>query len=176
MQAMTPSRPYFVRAIFDWVVDNECTPYLSVFAGFPTVDVPIEFVEDEHITLNISPSAVVDFHFDNEAISFKARFSGVSRTIYVPMGAIVGLFAKENGQGMGFPDEIFYQEQAESLSAPLQGESDVSHAKPSSVAKEKSNAKESSDAKVKGSDEAKEGKKENKSGAKGKVSHLKIIK
>ncbi len=115
MAAMTPSRPYFVRAIFDWVVDNNCTPYLSVFAGFPTVEVPLEFVEDDHITLNISPSAVIDFHFDNDAISFKARFSGVSRSLYIPMGAIVGLFAKENGHGMGFPEEPFYIEQAESL-------------------------------------------------------------
>ncbi|MCK5880785.1 MAG: ClpXP protease specificity-enhancing factor [Sinobacterium sp.] len=105
MDAMTSSKPYFVRAVFDWIVDNNCTPYLSVFAGFPDVEVPVDFVVDEHITLNISPTAVVDFHFDDEAISFKARFSGVSRTLYIPMAAIVGLFAKENGHGMGFPEE-----------------------------------------------------------------------
>ena len=81
MDTMTPSRPYFVRAIFDWVVDNNCTPYLSVFAGFPTVEVPLEFVEDDHITLNISPSAVVDFHLDNDAISFKEVMREISPPI-----------------------------------------------------------------------------------------------
>ena len=117
MEAMTPSRPFFVRAIFDWLIENECTPYISVFAGFPATQVPLEFVEDEHITLNISPTAVADFHFDNESISFKARFSGTSRQIVIPMGAITGMFAKENGHGMGFPDEPFYEKQTEGLAA-----------------------------------------------------------
>jgi stringent starvation protein B len=169
MQAMTPSRPYFVRAIFDWVVDNDCTPYLSVFAGFPTVDVPLEFIEDEHITLNISPSAVVDFHFDNEAISFKARFSGVSRTLYIPMGSIVGLFAKENGQGMGFPDEVFYQEQAESLSIAAD-----EPPKPSSLATVMPHESEPELAKDKASEGVQATQKEKKPS--NKVSHLKIIK
>ena len=167
MDAMTPSRPYFVRAIYDWVVDNECTPYLSVFAGFPTVDVPLEFVEDDHITLNLSPSAVVDFHFDNDSISFKARFSGVSRTLYIPMGAIVGLFAKENGHGMGFPDEPFYQAQAEQLAAFDGSELSVNDKPVLSVAKlDTVSALPKSDATA-GSLEKK---------SKKKVSHLKVIK
>jgi stringent starvation protein B len=184
MESMTPSRPYFVRAIFDWVVDNECTPYLSVFAGFPGVDVPLEFVEDEHITLNISPSAVVDFHFDNEAISFKARFSGVSRSLFIPMGAIVGLFAKENGQGMGFPDELFYQEQAEALSAAIdaKAQSEVVVSEPSALkmAKPSDNDQQSVPVKAKttdgDTDKAKEPTPVKTTKKASKVSHLKIIK
>jgi stringent starvation protein B len=179
---MTPSRPYFVRAIFDWVVDNECTPYLSVFAGFPGVDVPLEFVEDEHITLNVSPSAVVDFHFDNDAISFKARFSGVSRSLFIPMGSIVGLFAKENGQGMGFPDELFYQEQAEALSAAIdaksQGEVVASEPLALKIAKpsDKDEQSESVKAKTTDSDKAKDPLPDKTTKIGSKVSHLKIIK
>jgi stringent starvation protein B len=105
---MTPSRPYFLRAVFDWLLDNGCTPFLAVNADFPAVEVPAEFIEDGQITLNISPSAVANFHMDNEFIMFNARFSGVSRSITVPIGAVLGIFAKENGQGMAFPDEPAY--------------------------------------------------------------------
>ena len=171
MEAMTPSRPYFVRAIFDWVVDNNCTPYLSVFAGFPTVEVPLEFVEDDHITLNISPSAVIDFHFDNDAISFKARFSGVSRGLYIPMGAIVGLFAKENGHGMGFPDEPFYEAQAENLAEDVGAEKDTVK-QPLGVVPES----EVSELDAGGKDEDTSGKGKPEKPKKSNVSHLKVIK
>lgn len=110
MDVMTPSRPYFVRALYDWILDNDCTPYLSVMADYPETVVPLEYVEDGVITLNVSASAVADFFADNDAISFKARFSGVSMTVYVPMGAVLGLYARETGQGMAFPEEPVYTE------------------------------------------------------------------
>ena len=110
---MSPSRPYFVEAIFNWILDNELTPFLSVHADFPGTLVPQAYVEDGQITLNISPSAVNQFFMDKQAISFSARFSGIAQEIYIPMGAIVGLYARENGHGMAFPDEPFYLQQVE---------------------------------------------------------------
>ncbi len=107
---MTPTRPYFLRAIYDWIVDNGCTPYLAVFADAPGVQVPVEYVENGEITLNIAPSAVANWSLDNQQLSFSARFSGVSQDIFVPISAILGIFAKENGQGMAFPEEPEYDQ------------------------------------------------------------------
>lgn len=107
---MTPTRPYFLRAIYDWIVDNECTPYLAVYADAPDVEVPREYVENGEITLNISPSAVADFHMDNDFVMFNARFNGISQSISVPIAAVLGVFAKENGQGMAFPEEPGYEQ------------------------------------------------------------------
>lgn len=125
---MTPTRPYFLRAIFEWIVDNECTPYLAVNADMLGVNVPREYVENGEITLNISPSAVMDFHMDNEFVLFNARFSGVSHEIIVPIAAVLGVFAKENGQGMAFPEEPAYVESEDSgvveLAAVEKGDGD----------------------------------------------------
>ena len=107
---MTPTRPYFLRAIYDWIVDNDCTPYLAVYADAANVEVPREYVENGEITLNIAPSAVANFHMDNECVMFDARFNGVSQTITVPIAAVLGVFAKENGQGMAFPEEPGYEQ------------------------------------------------------------------
>lgn len=128
---MTPTRPYFVRAVFDWLLDNHCTPFLAVNADFPEVEVPLEHVDDGQITLNISPSAVANFHMDNEYVSFSARFSGTARNILVPMGAVLGVYAKENGQGMAFPDEELYSQQFEENAADIE----QSHADLSAVEK-----------------------------------------
>ena len=107
---MTPTRPYFLRAIYDWIVDNECTPYLAVYADAPGVEVPREYVENGEITLNISPTAVANFHMNNDLVQFNARFNGISQTISVPIAAVLGVFAKENGQGMAFPEEPGYEQ------------------------------------------------------------------
>lgn len=107
---MTPSKPYFVRAVYDWVIDNDCTPFVAVNANMPSVDVPREHVEDGQITLNLAPSAITHLHMDNHLIQFSARFGGVARNISVPIGAVLGIYAKENGQGMAFPDADEYQE------------------------------------------------------------------
>ncbi len=102
---MTPSRPYLVRALNEWILDNEMTPYLVVDAGIQGVQVPQEFVTDGQIVLNICPSAVVDLSIDNDAVEFSARFGGVPMQVYVPFSAIMAIYAKENGQGMVFGAE-----------------------------------------------------------------------
>lgn len=99
---MTSSKPYFVRGLYAWIVDNNCTPYLLVDASLNGVIVPTEFVKDGQIVLNIAPGAVVDFHLSDDAIHFNARFSGKPIDVWVPMPAVLGIYAKENGQGMMF--------------------------------------------------------------------------
>lgn len=103
---MTSNRAYLLRAIYEWIVDNNCTPHLVVFADASGVEVPRQHVnKDGQIILNISPSAVKDLFIVNEAVSFNARFSGVVNNIMVPCGAVLGIYARENGQGMMFEFE-----------------------------------------------------------------------
>lgn len=99
---MNSSRPYLVRSLYEWIVDNDCTPHMLVNAEYPAVQVPQGFASDGQIVLNISPSAVRNLHMDNDAVSFEGRFGGVSHSLYVPAGAILGIYARENGQGMVF--------------------------------------------------------------------------
>lgn len=103
---LTPTRPYLARAIYEWICDNNLTPYLLVDATKPYTDVPQQFVQDGQIVLNIAPHSVHMLNMTNEAITFSARFSGASKDIYVPINAVLGLYARENGQGLFFdPDE-----------------------------------------------------------------------
>jgi len=105
--SMTSSRPYLVRALYDWIIDNQCTPYLLVNTLYEQVSVPQDYVNpDGQIVLNISPSALSDFSMSEDSVSFSARFGGVPTDIYVPTGAIMGIYAKENQQGMIFDTEI----------------------------------------------------------------------
>ena len=99
---MTPSRPYILRALYEWLLDNDSTPYLLVDATIRNVTVPQQFVKDGRIVLNISPSAVRGLHIDNDALSFNARFSGQPMDVYVPIVAVQAIYASENGDGMGF--------------------------------------------------------------------------
>ena len=103
--SMSSNRPYLVRAIYDWLVDNACTPHLVVDANDSRCVVPKAFVKDGAITLNIAPSAVRDLSLGNEWIMFSARFAGVAQEVTVPIGAIRALYARENGQGMVFEPE-----------------------------------------------------------------------
>jgi stringent starvation protein B len=102
---MTSSRPYLTRALYEWIVDNGCTPYVVVNAARDDVQVPRAYVKDGQIVLNVAPSAVVGLKLDNDAIEFNARFGGAAMQIYVPMGAVLGIYARENGQGMIFEPE-----------------------------------------------------------------------
>lgn len=105
--SMTSSRPYFLRAVYEWIVDNNCTPHILVDAHVAGTQVPQQHVNnDGQIILNISPSAIKDFFMDNTAVSFNARFSGVVNNLYIPCGAILGIYARENGQGMMFEPEL----------------------------------------------------------------------
>ena len=100
MAGMTSNRPYLIRALYDWLVDNGQTPYLLVNADYSGTVVPRQFVEDGRIILNIDPAAVSQLELGNEWISFSARFSGVSEDVLVPPAAVQGIYAKENGQGL----------------------------------------------------------------------------
>lgn len=102
---MTSSRPYLIRAIYEWVVDNDHTPYMLVDAEREGVEVPAEFVENGRIVLNLSPTAIRDLVMGNEAVEFKARFGGELRAISVPTPAVLALYSRETGQGMMFTDE-----------------------------------------------------------------------
>lgn len=99
---MNSSRPYLVRALYEWIVDNDCTPHLLVNAEYEGVRVPAGFANDGQIVLNVSPNAVRNLHMDNEAVSFEGRFGGVPHALYVPAGAMLAIYARENGQGMVF--------------------------------------------------------------------------
>lgn len=109
---MTSNRPYLLRAFYEWIVDNDCTPHLVVSADFPSVQVPTQFIQEGQIVLNISPSAVTNFSMDNQALSFNARFGGQPMQVYVPVGAILAIYARENGEGTVFtPEEDLFEEQ-----------------------------------------------------------------
>jgi len=102
---MTSSRSYLLRAIYDWLNDNQLTPYLLVDAEFDDVIVPTEYIQDGKIILNIGYSAVETLDIQLDCITFSARFSGKPMEIFVPMQAALALYAMENGKGMVFPDE-----------------------------------------------------------------------
>jgi len=97
----TSTKPYMLRAIYEWCTDNGYTPYLAAMVDAQT-RVPREFVENGEIVLNISFSATSGLKMDNDVIHFNARFSGVSREISVPVENVVAIYARENGQGMAF--------------------------------------------------------------------------
>lgn len=103
MPDLSSRRPYLIRALYEWVLDNDLTPHLLVAADAPGVDVPRQFVDEEgRITINISPSAVQGLTMDNDWITFSARFSGRGYAITVPPGTVLALYARENGEGMLF--------------------------------------------------------------------------
>ncbi len=102
---MTSNRPYLIRALFEWILDNHMTPHLLVDATHPQANVPRKFVEEGRIVLNISPSAIHGLVLGNDSISFSARFSGVPAQVELPPQAVLGLYARENGHGMIFPQE-----------------------------------------------------------------------
>ncbi|MBK5970861.1 MULTISPECIES: ClpXP protease specificity-enhancing factor [Thiorhodovibrio] len=102
---MTSNRPYLIRALFEWILDNDMTPHLLVDAMHPNADVPRKFVEEGRIVLNIAPTAVKDLMISNEMITFSARFGGVPSVVGLPPAAVLGIYARENGHGMIFPQE-----------------------------------------------------------------------
>ncbi|GAB2796015.1 ClpXP protease specificity-enhancing factor [Halomonas shantousis] len=102
---MLSSRPYLARALYEWLLDNEHTPYIVVDAEREGVQVPRRFVQNGQIVLNIAPSAVRDLTIENSAVMFGARFGGQPMTVVVPMEALIALYARENGVGMVFGHE-----------------------------------------------------------------------
>ncbi len=102
---MTSSRPYLLRAMYEWIVDNGMTPYVLVDTRNDQVIIPRQYEEDGKIVLNIGPAAVGSLDLSNQALSFDARFDGTSMDVYVPMEFILAIYTRENGQGMMFADE-----------------------------------------------------------------------
>ena len=133
---MNSNRPYLLRALYDWINDNHLTPYLLVDASGDDLNIPYEFVDDNKIVLNISPSAVRDLDLSNDYINFKARFNGNSMNVYFPVEAVLAIYAKENGRGMIFPEEE--QEVAK-------GEEEVSNSEPEDTEDKKDEKKKKKD-------------------------------
>jgi stringent starvation protein B len=101
-QDSSSTRPYLIRALYEWCTDNGFTPFIAVLVD-DTVRVPNEFVKDGEIVLNISFDATSSLNLGNDIIEFKGRFGGVARDIYVPVDRVLAIYARENGQGMAFP-------------------------------------------------------------------------
>ena len=100
-----PKRPYLLRALYDWIVDCELTPYLLVTVDDETVQVPQEYVSEGKIVLNVSPMAIRDLDLGQESVAFSGRFGGRPFPIYIPMTSIQAIYAKETGEGMMFEPE-----------------------------------------------------------------------
>lgn len=111
---MISNRPYLIRAMYDWIVDNQWTPHFQVDVHYPGIQVPMEFAQDGVIVLNVHPEAVQGLSMDNEGFQFKARFQGVERKLRFPPEAVLAVFARENGQGMPFPAEPYPETAPES--------------------------------------------------------------
>lgn len=102
---MTPSRPYLIRALYEWIVDNGQTPYVLVDAEDEQVVVPRQFVDGGKIVLNINPSAVQNLELGNGFVELDARFSGTPMHVSVPVMSVLAIYARENGKGMVFSEE-----------------------------------------------------------------------
>lgn len=102
---MTSNKPYIIRAFYDWIVDNNVTPYIMVDATLPYVEVPEQYISEGKIILNLLPSAIHNLILGNEWVSFSTRFNGVSVDISLPIGSIIAIYARENGHGMEFKAE-----------------------------------------------------------------------
>ncbi|MEZ9847294.1 ClpXP protease specificity-enhancing factor [Vibrio breoganii] len=113
ISAMTPRRPYLLRAFYDWLAENELTPHLVVDATMPGVRVPEEYVQDGQIILNVAPRAVGNLEIGNEALTFHARFGGRPHSVIVPIYAVQAIYARENGAGTMFEPEEAYDDNLE---------------------------------------------------------------
>ena len=102
---MTSSKPYLIRALYEWILDNENTPYILVDATSDKLVIPAGIASDGKVVLNLSPRAVEKLEMTNEYISFSARFNGVAQDVYCPIASLMAIYARENGEGMMFPAE-----------------------------------------------------------------------
>lgn len=107
MTESTSKRPYLIRAMHEWMMDNDLTPHIVVDAEAEGLAVPDQYIIDGKIVLNVSYAATRELAFDNDAVRFEARFSGVNHEVEVPALAVMGIYARETGQGMIFTDEKF---------------------------------------------------------------------
>jgi len=99
---MTSNRPYLLRALYEWILDNGLTPHVLVDVAYPGVDAPVELAQQGKLVLNIGPAAVQGLDLGDDALGFGARFGGRARQVHVPVAAVLAIYARENGQGMMF--------------------------------------------------------------------------
>jgi stringent starvation protein B len=117
---MTSTKPYLIRAMYDWMIDNNLTPYIAVDATIPEVIVPQEYIENDQIILDISTEAANNLIINNDFLEFKARFDGPIRNIHIPLEAIMAIYAQENDHGMEFsPEEFDNFDDEEEYSNPI---------------------------------------------------------
>ncbi len=102
---MTSSKPYLVRALYQWILDNDNTPYILVDTGSDQVLIPNGISSDGKVVLNLAPTAIQNLEMTNEHVSFSARFNGAAEQIYCPVSTLLAIYARENGEGMMFPGE-----------------------------------------------------------------------
>jgi stringent starvation protein B len=102
---MNSTKPYLIRAFYNWITDNKCTPYIVVNAHYTGANVPLEYVDNGQIVLNVAKSAVQNLDLSNEYISFQASFNKIPQEVYFPVAAVMAIYAKENGRGMVFAEE-----------------------------------------------------------------------
>ena len=102
---MTSSKPYLIRALYEWILDNDTTPYILVDTSSDQVLIPAGIANDGKVVLNLSPAAIQNLEMTNEHISFSARFNGVAEDLYCPVSSLMAIYARENGEGMMFPAE-----------------------------------------------------------------------
>jgi len=102
---MTSNRPYLLRALYEWIGDNQMTPHLLVDAGGEGVQVPASAIKEGRVILNIAPRAVTQFDIGLREVRFLARFGGVSQSVRVPLAAVIAIYAQETGQGMMLPED-----------------------------------------------------------------------
>jgi stringent starvation protein B len=122
---MTSNRPYLLRALNEWIIDNGMAPYILVDAKFPGTSVPGEFIQDGKIVLNISSSAVKDLMINNDLLTCTARFAGKSTSLQCPIAAVTAIYASENGHGMIFPEEEETEEETKKISVPVHKKPDL---------------------------------------------------
>jgi stringent starvation protein B len=125
----TSTKPYLVRALYEWMLDNNLTPFVALDTNVPGVKVPEQYIKDGQIVLNISPTATQDLSLTNQNLSFCASFAGLSYNIEAPMHALTMIYAKETGQGMAFDISVEEQDEGDN------GGSTTSTNKPSTEAK-----------------------------------------
>ncbi len=101
----TSSKPYLFRGLYEWLLDNEVTPYVLVDANSAEVQIPKGIATDGKVVLNLSPGAIQQLEMTNEYLSFSARFSGVAQDVFCPMSSVLAIYARENGEGMMFASD-----------------------------------------------------------------------
>jgi stringent starvation protein B len=126
---MNSNKPYLLRALNEWILDNDQTPHVIVDIHAPGVDVPDQAIQDGKLVLNIAPQATRDLVMDNDSIRFQARFAGSPYDIFLPIDAVMAIYAKENGQGMMFAQGKEKEEQVERSEQPVKEPGSGSHLK-----------------------------------------------